>query len=159
MQIHCFIVLSEDRAIMRLIVNALFSWLSYLNNTPKCACFFIFVSKHFLLWDTHTHTHTHMLVVMVYGDFPYRRNGFYAVQTVCAIALHLNLVIHNLLLVIPVSYPCHHTNLCPHKPHTHTHTHTQKNKLRKSFSSMLSPPIKAMFSVLWYDIYCEKCYK
>ncbi len=32
-------------------------------------------------------------------------------------------------LVIPMSYPCHYTNLCPHKPHkhahtTHTHTHT-----------------------------------
>ncbi len=29
---------------------------------------------------------------------------------------------------IPLSYPCHYTNLCPHKPHkpahTHTHTHT-----------------------------------
>ncbi len=41
---------------------------------------------------THTHTHTHMLVFMVYGDF-HRRNGFYTVQTVCAIALHLNLAL------------------------------------------------------------------
>ncbi len=29
-----------------------------------------------------------------------------------------------LLFLIPMSYPCHYTNLCPHKPHTHTHTHT-----------------------------------
>ncbi len=91
----------------------------------------------------------------------HRRNGFYTVQTVCAIALHLNLaltwdgaflfslkkthsvwfisvlnygdtenvLINHLLLVIPMLYPCHYTNLCPHKPHKHvpphTHTHTQ----------------------------------
>ncbi len=40
-----------------------------------------------------------------------------------------NVLINHLLLVIPMSYPCHYTNLCPHKPHkhahTHTHTHTQ----------------------------------
>ncbi len=39
-----------------------------------------------------------------------------------------NVLINPLLLVIPMSYPCHYTNLCPHKPHkhatTHTHTHT-----------------------------------
>ncbi len=41
-----------------------------------------------------------------------------------------NVLINNLLLVIPMSYPCNYTNLCPHKPHnmnmhtTHTHTHT-----------------------------------
>ncbi len=42
-----------------------------------------------------------------------------------------NVLINHLLLVIPMSYPCHYTNLCPHKPHklpththtTHTHTH------------------------------------
>ncbi len=27
-------------------------------------------------------------------------------------------LINHLLLVIPMSYPCHYTNLCPHKPHT-----------------------------------------
>ncbi len=41
-----------------------------------------------------------------------------------------NVLINHLLLVIPMSYPCHYTNLCPHKPHkhahTHTHTHTHK---------------------------------
>ncbi len=43
-----------------------------------------------------------------------------------------NVLINHFLLVIPMSYPCHYTNLCPHKPHkharthahTHTHTHT-----------------------------------
>ncbi len=86
----------------------------------------------------------------------HRHNGFYTLQTVCAIALHLNLaltgdcafllsprkthsvwfisvlnygdtenvLINHLPIVIPVSYPCHYTNLCPHKPHKHTHTHT-----------------------------------
>ncbi len=48
-----------------------------------------------------------------------------------------NVLINHLLLVIPMSYPCNYTNLCPHKPHkhahrqtdtqthTHRHTHTQ----------------------------------
>ncbi len=42
-----------------------------------------------------------------------------------------NVLINHLLLVIPMSYPCHYTNLCSHKPHkharphTHTHTHTR----------------------------------
>ncbi len=35
-----------------------------------------------------------------------------------------NVLINHLLLVIPISYPCHYTNLCPHKPHKHAHTHT-----------------------------------
>ncbi len=35
-----------------------------------------------------------------------------------------NVLINHLLLVIPMSYLCHYTNLCPHKPHKHTHTHT-----------------------------------
>ncbi len=47
-----------------------------------------------------------------------------------------NVLINHLLLVIPVLYPCHYTNLCPHKPdkhaHTHTHTHTKDaNTIRK----------------------------
>ncbi len=33
-------------------------------------------------------------------------------------------VLINHLLVIPMLYPCHYTNLCPHKPHKHAHTHT-----------------------------------
>ncbi len=35
-----------------------------------------------------------------------------------------NVLINHLLLVLPMSYPCHYTNLCPHKPHKHAHTHT-----------------------------------
>ncbi len=35
-----------------------------------------------------------------------------------------NVLINHLLLVIPMSYSCHYTNLCPHKPHKHAHTHT-----------------------------------
>ncbi len=40
-----------------------------------------------------------------------------------------SVLINHLQIVIPLSYPCHYTNLCPHKPahtrtHTHTHTHT-----------------------------------
>ncbi len=33
-----------------------------------------------------------------------------------------NVLINPLLLVIPMSYPCHYTNLCPHKSHKHAHT-------------------------------------
>ncbi len=38
--------------------------------------------------STHTHTHTHMFVFWFTGTL-HRRNGFYTVQSVCAIALHL----------------------------------------------------------------------
>jgi len=53
------------------------------------------------LSHTHTHTHTHTLTLArthtcwflwFTGTF-HRRNGFYTVQTVCAIALHLNLAL------------------------------------------------------------------
>ncbi len=47
-----------------------------------------------------------------------------------------NVLINHLLLVIPMSHPCHYTNLCPHKPHkhahTHTHTHTHTKKIQHS---------------------------
>ncbi len=115
---------------------------------------------------THTHSHTHVGFYGIRG-IPICLMVFYTVQTVCAIALHLNLaltrdwsfllspppppppppppkkkkkslcmiyksfelwnygytenVLINHLLVIPMSYPCHYTNLCPHKPHKHTH--------------------------------------
>ncbi len=36
----------------------------------------------------HTHTHTHTLFLWFTGTL-HRRNGFYTVQTVCAITLHL----------------------------------------------------------------------
>ncbi len=35
-----------------------------------------------------------------------------------------NVLINHLLLVIPMSYPCHYTHVCPRKPHKHAHTHT-----------------------------------
>ncbi len=35
-----------------------------------------------------------------------------------------NVLINHILLVIPMSYPCHYTNLCPHKPHKYAHTDT-----------------------------------
>ncbi len=38
--------------------------------------------------DRKTHTHTHTFVFVKVGT-SHRRNGFYTVQTVCAIALHL----------------------------------------------------------------------
>ncbi len=47
-----------------------------------------------------------------------------------------NVLINHHLLVIPMSYPCHYTNLCPHKPHkhahtyTHTHTHTHTHQVQ-----------------------------
>ncbi len=86
----------------------------------------------------------------------HRRNGFYTVQTIFSIALHLNLpltgnfvhfyflkkktnsvwfisllkygdmgnvLMNHLLLVMPLSYPCHYTNLCPHSSQKRTHTH------------------------------------
>ncbi len=58
--------------------------------------FLLIFFLHFILYIyTHTHTHTphththNMLVVMVLRGTFHRRNGFYTVQTVCAIALHL----------------------------------------------------------------------
>ncbi len=35
-----------------------------------------------------------------------------------------SVLIKHLQIVIPLSYPCYYTNLCPHKPHKPTHTHT-----------------------------------
>ncbi len=42
-----------------------------------------------------------------------------------------NVLINHLFLVIPMPYPCHYINVCPHKPHKHApppppppHTHT-----------------------------------
>ncbi len=40
-----------------------------------------------------------------------------------------NFLINHLLLVIPMSYPCHYSNVCPHKPHKHAHTHTHSLSL------------------------------
>ncbi len=36
-----------------------------------------------------------------------------------------SVLINHLHVVIPLSYPCHYTNLCPHKPYNQAHTHTR----------------------------------
>ncbi len=62
---------------------------------------------------------------------PHRRrciSTFPPKNSLCMIYKHFklwgqNVLINHLLLVIPMSYPCHYTNLCPHKPHKHEHTH------------------------------------
>ncbi len=100
----------------------------------------------------HTHTHslsfTHTCCFLWFKGTLHRHNGFYTVQTVCAIALHLNLALtgdcistyptkkslcmiykcfeswghwkcrHKITFSLYyLSYPCHYTYLCPHKPH------------------------------------------
>ncbi len=62
-----------------------------------------------------------------------------------------NVLINHLLLVIPMSYPCHYTNLCPHKPHkhAHTHTHTHTHTLTQYGQFLMSnSPIRHVFG-LW----------
>ncbi len=49
-------------------------------------CFF---SVSGFLVHTHTHTHTHTCWFLWFTGTFHRRNGFYTVQAVCAIALHL----------------------------------------------------------------------
>ncbi len=64
-----------------------------------------------------------------------------------------NVLINHLLLVIPMSYPCHYTNLCPHKPHkhahTHTHTHTNTQKHIYIYILLNSSCIK---SFTWHNV-------
>ncbi len=69
---------------------------------------------------------------------PHRRrciSTFPQKNSLCMIYKHFNygdtenVLINHLLLVIPMSYPCHYTNLCPHKPHKHAHTHTHTHTL------------------------------
>ncbi len=63
-----------------------------------------------------------------------------------------NVLINHLLLVIPMSYPCYYTNLCPDKPHkhahTHTHTHTEQNYniLHFFFAEIIHPPYRCGIS-------------
>ncbi len=79
-----------------------------------------------------------------------------------------NVLINHLLLVIPMSYPCHYTNLCPYKPHkhappppphTHTHTHTHapppthtrthaRARTRVCFCEKWGHPIVMVFIIL-----------
>ncbi len=48
-----------------------------------------------------------------------------------------NVLINPLLLVIPMSYPCHYTNWCPHKPHKHAHTHTHTHTHTKYYIKVM----------------------
>ncbi len=103
---------------------------------------------------THTHTHTHIVFLWFTGTL-HRCNGFILYKLYVLLPYTYptpklsphrrqfksvwfisvlnygdteNVFINLLLFVIPVSYPCHYTNLCPHKPHKHAHTthpHTQ----------------------------------
>ncbi len=59
-----------------------------------------------------------------------------------------NVLINHLLLVIPMSYPCHYTNLCPHKPHKHaqTHTHTHTHTRTRAHLCCLRPTITSPLS-------------
>ncbi len=75
-----------------------------------------------------------------------------------------NVLINHLLLVISMSYPCHYTNLCPHKPHkhvhTHTHTHTHREHIyccsaRGAVGS--SVPCSRVSPQSWYWRYWERC--
>ncbi len=70
-----------------------------------------------------------------------------------------NVLINHLLLVIPMSYPCYYTNLCPHKPHKHAHTHTHTHahthtKLPTGFIELAPKyePVLDQYSVLKWDI-------
>ncbi len=68
-----------------------------------------------------------------------------------------NVLINHLLLVIPMSYPCHYTNLCPHKPHKHC-THTYKYDIFEShciIHSLLLPIGKKI--AYWKNCVKNKC--
>ncbi len=68
-----------------------------------------------------------------------------------------NVLINHLLLVIPMSYLCHYTNLCPHKPHkhahthihTHTHTHTHTLSLSLSLSLLETCILRPLYKTIW----------
>ncbi len=87
--------------VMVFILYKLYVLLPYTYPTPKLSphrrrCISTFPQKTHSVW---------FISVLNYGDTE-------------------NVLINHLLLVIPMLYPCHYTNLCPHKPHKHAHTHT-----------------------------------
>ncbi len=87
--------------VMVFILYKLYVLLPYTYPTPKLSphrrrCISISLKKTHSVW---------FISVLNYGDTE-------------------NVLINHLLLVIPMSYLCHYTNLCPHKPHKHAHTHT-----------------------------------
>jgi len=57
-----------------------------------------------------------------------------------------NVLINHLLLVIPMSYPCHYTNLCPHKPHKHAHTHTHTHTHTKYPLNSCFPTVRPVWA-------------
>ncbi len=90
--------------VMVFILYKLYVLLPYTYPTPKLSphrrrCISTFPQKTLSVW---------FISVLNYGDTE-------------------NVLINHLLLVIPMSYPCYYTNLCPHKPHKHVHTHTPHN--------------------------------
>ncbi len=96
--------------VMVFILYKLYVLLPYTYPTPK-------LSPHrrraFLLSPQKTHT-VWFISILNYGDTE-------------------NVLINHLLLVIPMSYPCHYTNLNHINMHTHkharTHTHTNTHTL------------------------------
>ncbi len=95
--------------VMVFILNKLYVLLPYTYPTPKLSLtgdcvHFRFSKKHHLIC---------FLSLLNYGDIG-------------------SVLINHLHIVIPLSYPCYYTNLCPHKPHkpAHTHTHTHKSNFK-----------------------------
>ncbi len=87
--------------VMVFILYKLYVLLPYTYPTPKLSphrrrCISTFPQKTYSVW---------FISILNYGDTE-------------------NVLINHLLLVIPMLYLCHYTNLCPHKPHKHAHTHT-----------------------------------
>ncbi len=55
----------------------------------RCFCNLSYSSSSMWLDHTHTHTHTHTRRFLRFIGTLHRLNGFYTVQTICAIVLHL----------------------------------------------------------------------
>ncbi len=75
-----------------------------------------------------------------------------------------NVLINHLLLVIPMSYPCHYTNLClinhinmPTHIHTHTHTHTHTHHTHHTHILAYYIPILVHSLHLKYKVKCMIC--
>ncbi len=65
------------------------SLLSFSRSSQLPISFFHQIISHAHTHATHTHTHTHSCWFLWFTGTFHRRNGFYTVQAVCAIALHL----------------------------------------------------------------------
>ncbi len=86
----------------------------------RCNVFFILYKPYFLSSYTNPTP----------NPSPYRKRSAFLLG-----ALHFNMgtwenvFMNHLLLVIPMLYPCHYTNLCPQKSQkVHTHTHTERER-------------------------------